>query len=182
METAESIQIRLLDLDDVEDWLKQCHVLDAESGEDTIYYGPYSRSEPYSIDKIRQKTIKLWSQELKEPSWRRAWGIFDSDRIIGSAQIAAGELPANIHRVDLGIGIYKEYRNLGLGQKLFHVIIDWCKKEPSISWIDLGVFSGNEFAKSMFEKVGFVENGYREDAWRMDGHFVNETLMSLCVK
>ena len=112
MKTAESIQIRLLDLDDVEDWLKQCHVLDAESGKDTIYYGPYSRSEPYSIDKIRQKTIKLWSQELKEPSWRRAWGIFDSDRIIGSAQIAAGELPANIHRVDLGVGIYKEYRHI----------------------------------------------------------------------
>ena len=46
METAESIQIRLLDLDDVEDWLKQCQVLDVESGENTIYYGPYSRANP----------------------------------------------------------------------------------------------------------------------------------------
>ena len=182
MKDLESIHIRLLELSDVESWLEQCHSLDAESGKDSIYYGPYSKNEPFSIDKIRKKTIKLWSTELITPGWRRAWGIFDSDRIIGSAQIAAGDLPSSVHRVDLGLGIYKEYRNLGLGQKLFHVIIEWCKQESSVSWIDLGVFSGNDFAKNVFEKVGFVASGYREDAWRMDGHSVGETFMSLCVK
>ena len=74
MKISESISIRLLTLNDVEDWLKQCEVLDYESGENNIYYGPYNRGEPYSIDKIRKKTIKLWTQKITEPSWRRAWG------------------------------------------------------------------------------------------------------------
>ena len=182
MDNTELIEIRLLGLDDVEGWLDQCQILDAESGEDGIYHGPYSRNEPFPVDEIRKKTIKLWSEKLTVPCWRRAWGLFDSDRIIGSAQIAAGDLPSSVHRVDLGIEIYKKYRKLGLGQRLFQVIIEWCKQEPSVSWIDLGVFSGNDFAKNVFEKVGFVETGYREDAWRMDGHSVDETLMSICVK
>jgi len=173
---------RQLTLDDLEEWLDQCHILDMESGENGIYYGPYARGEPYSIDKIRTKTIKLWSQDFSIPSWRRAWGIFDNDRLVGSAQIAAGDLPTSLHRVDLGLGIYEEYRNLGLGQKLFHVIIDWCKKEASISWIDLGVFSGNDIAKLVFKKVGFIEIGFKKDAWHVDGKSIDETLMSICVK
>ena len=147
-----SIIIRLLTLDDVDEWLEQCEILDSESGENNVYFGPYSREEPFSKIKIRKKTIKLWSQKITVPSWRRAWGIFDENQIIGSAQIAAGDLPTSLHRVDFGIGIMKEYRNFGLGTKLINVIIDWCKEQPSISWIDLGVFSGNDGAKMVFEK------------------------------
>ena len=32
------------------------------------------------------------------------------------------------------------------------------------------------------QHFGFVASGYREDAWRMDGHSVGETFMSLSVK
>ena len=108
--------------------------------------------------------------------------IFDENRLVGSAQVAAGDLPTSLHRVDLGLGIFKEYRNLGLGQKLFQVIIDWCKKESGISWIDLGVFSGNDIAKLVFEKVGFIQVGFKKDAWYIDGKSIDETLMSICVE
>ena len=40
MKDLESIQIRLLELSDVDSWLEQCLSLDAESGKDSIYYGP----------------------------------------------------------------------------------------------------------------------------------------------
>ena len=182
MEILKSINIRLLTLDDIEEWLLQCQLLDTESGENGIYYGPYNRGIPFSIDRIRKKTIKLWSKKNSDPSWRRAWGIFDEDKIIGSAQIAAGDLPTSLHRVNLGLGIYKEYRNIGLGQKLIHIIIDWCKNKPSIYWIDLGVFSGNNNAKIVFEKVGFKETGQIEDAWFIDGLSIGETLMTINVK
>ena len=51
---AESINIRLLTLDDIEEWLLQCQLLDIESGENNIYYGPYNRGTPFSIDRIRK--------------------------------------------------------------------------------------------------------------------------------
>ena len=42
MNIKDSIEIRLLTLDDLEGWLNQCAVVDAESGENDIYFGPYS--------------------------------------------------------------------------------------------------------------------------------------------
>ena len=182
MKLTNSFNIRMLTLDDLEGWLKQCEILDSESGENNIYYGPYNSDEPYSIDRLRKKHKKLWTQKISIPGWRRAWGIFDSNRIVGSAQITAGELPTNIHRVDLGLGIYKEYRNMGLGKELINIIIEWCKDESSISWIDLGTFSGNKHAKYVFDKLGFETLCYKDDAWCIDGLSIGETFMTLNVK
>ena len=66
-------------------------------------------------------------------------------------------------------------------KKLINTIIDWCKEQPSISWIDLGVFSGNDVAKIVFEKNGFKELGYKEDAWLVDGNSIGETSMTISV-
>ena len=59
MKTTNSLNIRMLTLDDLEGWLKQCEILDSESGENNIYYGPYNSDEPYSIDRLRKKHKKL---------------------------------------------------------------------------------------------------------------------------
>ena len=55
MKPINSLNIRMLTLDDLEGWLKQCEIIDSESGENNIYYGPYNSEEPYSIDRIRKK-------------------------------------------------------------------------------------------------------------------------------
>ena len=176
------MNIRQLTLDDIELWLMQCHVLDMESGENNIYYGPYNSDELYPIKELRQKNKILWTQKIIIPGWRRVWGVFDSNKIVGSAQITAGELPTNIHRVDLGLDMYKEYRNMGLGQKLISMIVEWCKNEPSIFWIDLGIFSENKHAKHVFDKLGFETLCYKDDAWCIDGLSIGETFMTLNVK
>ena len=182
MEIEKCIKIRLLTLDNIDGWLSHCETLSSESGENNIYFVPYSKYEAYPVDKIRQNTIERWGKSIDTPGWRRAWGLFDNGKIIGSAQISAGDLPTNLHRVDIGVGIYKEYRNFGLGQKLFNTIIDWCKEQPSIFWIDLGVFSGNDKAKTIFENIGFKIIGYKEDAWFIDEISIGETSMTLNVK
>ena len=182
MKPKNSLNIRVLTLDDLEGWLNQCEILDSESGENNIYYGPYNSDEPYPSDKLRKKNKILWTQKITIPGWRRVWGVFDSNVIVGSAQITAGELPTNIHRVDLGLDIYKEYRNIGLGQKLISTIIEWCKNEPSVSWIDLSTFSGNKHAKHVFDKLGFKSLCYKDDAWCIDGLSIGETFMTLNVK
>ena len=182
MKSINSFNIRLLTLEDLDNWLKQCEILSSESGENNIYFGAYSVKEPFPKEEINKNTIDRWQKNLYTTGWRRAWGIFDSKRIIGSADIAGGDLPSNLHRVDFGIGILKEYRNLGLGSKLINLIIDWCKEQPSIYWIDLGVFSGNNIAKIIFKKNGFREIGYKKDAYFVDGNSIDETLMAISVK
>ena len=182
MNIKASITIRLLILDDVEDWLEQCEIIDSESGENDIYFGPYSRYDPFPTEEIRERTIERWGKSKDLPNWRRAWGIFHEDKIVGNAQISAGEISTNLHRVDLGISILKQYRNIGLGKRLLNTVIQWCREEPSIHWIDLGVFFGNRDAKILFEKVGFKIIGYKKDAWLIDEKSISETLMSLNVK
>ena len=107
--------IRMLTIDDIDEWLDQCAIVDAESGEDGIYFGPYSRKDKFSKDKIKKKTLDRWTRNMDIPNWRKAWGIFHNQRIVGNAQIQAGELPTGLHRVEMSIVILKEYRNIGLG-------------------------------------------------------------------
>ncbi|SVB59948.1 uncharacterized protein METZ01_LOCUS212802 [marine metagenome] len=174
--------IRMLTIDDIDEWLDQCAIVDAESGEDGIYFGPYSRKDKFSKDKIKKKTLDRWTRNMDIPNWRKAWGIFHNQRIVGNAQIQAGELPTGLHRVEMSIVILKEYRNKGLGKRLLEVLIDWCNQQESIHWIDLGVFSGNNNAMALFKKVGFQKVGYIEDCWLIDGKSISETLMSINVK
>ena len=175
------MNIRILKFEDIENYLAQCEVLDAESGNSGTYYGPYSKNDEYPIDELRKLTKERWGKNLDTPGWRRAWGIFDGDKIVGSGDIAAGDLKTNIHRVNLGMGIMKEYRGNGNGKKLLGTIIDWCRSEDSVMWIDLGVFSGNQKSESFFINSGFMIVSTVPDSWRIDSHIINQTNMTLFV-
>ena len=83
MMSTNSLLIRILTLDDLDEWIKQCKILSSESGEDNIYFGAYSIYEPYPSDEIKKNTIERWAKSIDTPEWRRAWGIFDSNNIIG---------------------------------------------------------------------------------------------------
>jgi len=182
MNIDNDIKIRLLTIADIEEWLDQSAIVDAESGKNDIYFGPYSKKDKFSKDRIKKKTLDRWTRNMNTPNWRKAWGIFHNQRIVGNAQIQAGDLPTGLHRVEVSIVILKGYRNKGLGEKLLEVIFDWCKQQDSIHWIDLGVFSGNNNAMALFKKVGFQKIGYKEDCWLIDGKSISETLMSINVK
>ena len=73
MNSKDSIEIRLLILDDLENWLKQCEIIDSESGENDIYFSPYSTNEAFPIDEIRERTIEMWGKSKDLPNWRKAW-------------------------------------------------------------------------------------------------------------
>ena len=57
MNIKASITIRLLILDDVEDWLEQCEIIDSESGINDIYFDPYSTNDAFPTNEIREMTI-----------------------------------------------------------------------------------------------------------------------------
>ena len=95
-----------------------------------------------------------------------------------SGNVAAGDLPADLHRVNLGIGILRPHRRRGLGRRLMASIFDWCRKQPSVAWLDLGVFSDNEPAIALYEHLGFTTIGRVTDRWRVDGRRIDEIRMT----
>jgi len=174
--------IRALDLSNLEDYLVQCAASDAESGRGgDSYSGPYSSDEPYPVALVRERNRERWVRPLDEPSWRRAWGAFVGNRMVGSASLIGGDLAADLHRVDLGMGVLRDYRRQGFGQLLLATIIDWCRARPTIDWIDLGVFADNEPAKALYVKLGFEVVGSTRDRWRVDGTRIDEIHMVLPV-
>ena len=175
--------IRALTLDDLEPYLVHLAAHGAESGRDgDVYFGPYGREHPLPVDEVRERTRERWAKPLDIPCWRRAWGGFDGDRIVSSASVAGGELPAGLHRVTLGMSVLRGHRRRGWGRRLLGVVVAWCRSQPSVAWLDLGVFADNLPARALYERAGFEVIGETRDRWRLDGHRVDEIAMTLPVE
>lgn len=54
----------------------------------------------------------------------------------------------------------------------------WVQSEPTIEWIDLGVFSDNPGAQAFYARAGFLVLGRTPDRFRVDGQSIDETWMT----
>jgi len=87
--------------------------------------------------------------------------------------------PSQMHRATLGMGIELGYRHMGLGKHLMNEATQWAKAHSFLKWIDLGVFSHNAPARRLYESCGFIECGRTIDAFRVDGHSIDDIQMVL---
>ena len=175
------MQIRMLTVEDVEIYQSHCEAHRAESGRDgEIHHGPYPRDEPLPTDFV-ERTRARWSKALDEPGWRRAWGVFDGERLVGTGDVTGSDLASGRHRVNLGMGLQRSHRGRGGGRALLGHIIAWCRAEPTVAWLDLGVFGGNDRAHELYRRAGFTELGCIADRFRVDGLSIDDTLMTLDV-
>ncbi len=60
-----------------------------------------------------------------------------------------------------------DYRGHGLGERLLNVTVEACRGK----WerVELSVYSHNERAHKLYLRCGFVEEGRRRNAWKLDG-------------
>ena len=78
---------------------------------------------------------------------------------VGNASFdAAGVSRRNAHRADIGIALYKDYTGMGIGKKLFALILETIEK-CGFESAELTVAEGNERAIHMYESFGFKETG-----------------------
>jgi ribosomal protein S18 acetylase RimI-like enzyme len=77
--------------------------------------------------------------------------------------------------------VERPYRGRGLGRALMEACIDWARQQPSLSWVDLGVFEGNDVAEALYRKLGFTELGRTPDRFRVDGLQITDITMVLQV-
>ncbi|WP_409513980.1 GNAT family N-acetyltransferase [Variovorax sp. MHTC-1] len=48
-----------------------------------------------------------------------------------------------VHRCLLGMGVHREWRRSGIGQRLLDVAIEWAKADQQLEWIDLQIVDCN---------------------------------------
>jgi RimJ/RimL family protein N-acetyltransferase len=94
----------------------------------------------------------------------------DSGRVVGLCDIAPTaplRIAGQQHNVTLGMLLLPDYRGLGLGARLLNVTIAACNGK--CERIELSVYSHNERAHKLYLRHGFVEEGRRRNAWKLDG-------------
>lgn len=85
------------------------------------------------------------------------------------------------HTALIGMGITKEYRNIGLGTALLSECVDWAKQNPILELIWLQVYTDNKLGVSLYKKMGFSENGLIKNFFKHKGNYYDNLTMNMKV-
>lgn len=81
------------------------------------------------------------------------------------------------HVGGLGIGIEKGHRDIGIGTEMLKTLLSQAEK-IDLKMVFLNVFSTNERAIHVYEKVGFKQTGRRPKFFYKDGKYIDEIIMA----
>lgn len=171
----------LVSLDHLREFITVSKAVDRDSGSEGRHYHPYEANEPYDLEKAFNTAQADWAKPLVTPGWRRGFASYAKDQMVGILALDGSPLGTGLHRVRMGMGIMPEYRGQGRGTALMTVAIEWCRAQPQIAWVDLGVFADNPPAQNLYKKFGFSTIGRRDDQFRIDGATIDNIEMTLCV-
>lgn len=83
-----------------------------------------------------------------------------------------------LHRAYLGMSIRQMYTGMGLGSFMMQIALDQAKAN-GFEQVELGVYSDNDRARHMYNKMGFREYGMNPRAFKLkDGTYRDEIIMA----
>jgi RimJ/RimL family protein N-acetyltransferase len=107
-------------------------------------------------------------------------GVFVAEteqEIVGRLTIARDPHPACRHVADLGLMVSLRSRGRGVGSALLGAAEDWARA-VGVRKIELHVFPHNDAAIALYERVGYVREGYRRAQFRRGSELVDAILMA----
>ncbi len=81
------------------------------------------------------------------------------------------------HVGGVGIGIRQDYRDIGIGTEMLRALIAQAE-EMGLKMLTLGVFSSNDRAIHVYNKVGFKETGRIPNEICKDGKYIDHIIMT----
>ncbi len=97
--------------------------------------------------------------------------------IVGRLSIARDQHPASLHVADLGLMVAASHRRRGIGSALLDAAVEWAR-EAGVRKLELHVFPWNDAAIKLYERYGFVKEGYRRAHYRRGDDYVDAILMA----
>ncbi|ABV35612.1 conserved hypothetical protein [Shewanella sediminis HAW-EB3] len=175
------VEIRLIVERELEQFFAYLSEQLSENGQgDGPLFQPMSRRSTGLTTEMEQRFTSGMTVDFPQSGWRRVWGAFDKHGVIMGHIDLRGHPEAHTqHRALLGMGVHRDARRMGLGQKLIRTVKQWAKDEAGIEWIDLWVLSENLPAVGLYQATGFIKNGELEDMFRIDTRSYAFTRMSL---
>ena len=122
---------------------------------------------------------------IREREWIRGFDGKNSVLYVAEADgLIVGQVDARMssfakarHVANLGIAIVKSHRGMGIGRVLIERALAWMK-ERGVEKATLEVFSTNEPAITLYEKMGFSVEGARRRQFKIRGQYVDDVQMA----
>lgn len=103
--------------------------------------------------------------------------VWHGGSVVGEAVAMGGDFKRNQHTATVGIGILAAHTGQGLGRKLMRALDDFAV-ESGMRRLELTVMTHNPIAHALYLKMGYVEEGTKQDSLFIDGRFVSEIVMA----
>jgi ribosomal protein S18 acetylase RimI-like enzyme len=103
-----------------------------------------------------------------------------SEEVVGWCDISPLGLEGFIHCGRLGMGVRDGFRRRGIGTRLFAKSIQRAK-DRGLQRVELEVLASNTPAIKFYEGVGFVVEGVKKKARRLDGAYDDLIMMALFI-
>jgi ribosomal protein S18 acetylase RimI-like enzyme len=104
--------------------------------------------------------------------------VTPEDEVVGWCDITHTAMEGFTHCAHVGMGVRSEYRGRGLGTALLRAAIE-VAREKGLERIELEVFASNTPAIELYRKHGFVTEGVKRNARKIDGMYDDVVLMAL---
>ena len=98
--------------------------------------------------------------------------------VVGWCDILPVDRPTKSHGGVLGVGVLPQHRGRGIGTALIRGTVERAKT-AGLARVELTVRENNTRAISLYEKLGFVHEGLKRNAVRVDGKYENLVCMGL---
>jgi len=149
----------------------------------TLYINTLSNERTFILFQGEQQTLKKEEKYLRSIFTKLRKKImvkllvFHDNTLIGSSEIEMKE-KAEKHVGNFGLSVAKEFRGEGIGTLLLKLVLEKAEKHlPDLRVCVLGVFSDNNFAVSMYQKVGFIPYGRLPNGLKHKDHYVDHIFM-----
>lgn len=91
-----------------------------------------------------------------------------NEEVIGFLDFHNGHKKRIQHQGAFGMSVANDYRNQGVGKALLTALVGWAKENPLIEKVCLEVFSDNTNAINLYKKFGFIEEGRKSKAIKIN--------------
>lgn len=160
--------VRKAKQEDAASLVKLCNLLDMETS--------------FMLFEPQERTITVEQQEDRLKGFERSTtdAMFvaeENDKLLGFIVGIGGTVKRNRHSISIVIGVRQDHWSKGVGRALMQALEAWSQAK-NMHRMELTVMAQNTRAISFYEKYGFMYEGTKRDALKVDGQYVNEFLMS----
>lgn len=125
-----------------------------------------------SIESVREYVLN--NIENNFPSYLAVEG----KRVVGNCDIIPGKGIDFAHTGHLGMCVHQDYRKKGIGSALLDTAIK-AARDYGLERIELEVYTSNATAIRMYEKSGFLVEGIKRKARKLDTRYYDIQIMAL---